>query len=402
MLPKQLPQLFCFLSAALYSSAQHIKKETTQPVTAINKETMGNLPFARGMNEIIAAVPYVDFSNSKSENSDNTNRNIDVNLEWNHFFGNGFGAGIQLDLSSQKNETGVGTFKTNDWMAYVNAIYGHSFDNFNLYLKGSVGIGKGKDVGNTFSNESDLFGYKVEVGSPVHLFNGGGNYFTPFIDYRYVREKDNSGTTANHTFGLGFRLENYSSCSSYQCDCHHGRGFSKNIYDRGRNFIGYSTMGHFNFGNSTYTFNNSKSKTDVSDGLLELQYGHYIIPDLAIGAGFSWNTQTNKSGSSKSSHTELLFTPLITANLPIKNCWNNLFVQGGYGFGSEKFSSGSFDQKNNQSQVCVNLGYNFLVTDHLSVTPMAGYDWDKSKNTTTDATTKSSGPDIKLGAALWF
>jgi hypothetical protein len=93
---------------------------------------------------------------------------------------------------------------------------------------------------------------------------------------------------------------------------------------------------------------------------------------------------------------------MITANLPADNCWNNLFLQVGYGFGSQKNSSGPSDNKYSLSNYCVNLGFNDFFGRHIAFTPKIGYEWETSKNEDTDIKNKWSGLEFGLGASLRF
>lgn len=405
MLPKKLLLLFCFLSFAILNQAQKtptVDKQQTNMVSTISSETIERSPFTRNFNEFTIQQNF-DFSRLKPENSNGHTSNVNLNIDYNRFIVDHFALGVQFQESFSKTEMLNYTYKNNNWMAYGNIIYGTTFTNsFNLYGKASLGFGQSKNDYSSTTTKNDLFGYKLEIGSPIHLFSNGGNYFTPFIVYQFQQKKTDAGKYTNNDFRLGFRFENYSPCSEYECDCRHNRIFSGNMYDRGRSFIGYSSMGDFGFGNSKYIYNGNENKTDLCSDWLDLEYGYYFIPNLAIGAGMRWNSQTQKTGGSKYTNSELLFTPMLTANLPAKNSWNNLFVQGGYGFGYEKSSSGSGNQKNNLSNYCLNLGFNDFFGKHLAFTPKIGYDWQSSKNTTTNVKTQWSGPEFSMGVSLHF
>jgi hypothetical protein len=91
---------------------------------------------------------------------------------------------------------------------------------------------------------------------------------------------------------------------------------------------------------------------------------------------------------------------MITINAPSKNCLRNLFLEGGYGFGTEKFTSGSTTNKDKLTSFCVNLGYNDFFSNHLSFTPKIGYEWRTFKDDNTNIKTKEHGLEIGLGVGI--
>lgn len=404
MYTRNLFLLYCFSASAIISTAQKttVDKEKASTSTSIDSKSIEQLPFSRNINEFMIRQNF-GYTHKKLENSDNSTSSINLDIDYNRFVVDHVGLGIEFDLSSSKTEAGNSTIKNNSWMAYGNVIYGTTFNsNFNLYGKLSVGVGNDKLVYPSTTSKEDLFGYKVEIGSPVHLFNDGGNYITPFIGYDYLQRKDGGAKNSDNEFMFGFRFQNYSPCDAYACDCHHGRMFSRSAYGEGRSFIGYSSMGDFGFGKTKYDYGSVNTEDDISGGLFNLEYGYYFIPNLAIGAGINWNSETTKSGSTKYTSSQFTFMPMITANLPSDDCWNNLFLQGGYGFGFEKNSSGSNDIKYSITNYCINLGFNDFFGRHLAFTPKIGYDWETIKNKDTDIKTKYSGLEFGLGGTLHF
>lgn len=401
MSPKQLSLVYSFLLIAVYSAAQRPLVETPSATTTVSGDELAKLPFTRNFNQFTVQRNF-NYTRIKPDNSDDHSTNIDLTLDYNRFVADHVGLGVEVNLSSFKAEYGNTVSKTVDWIAYGNVIYGTSFDNFNLYGKLSVGVGKSTIKSNSATTKDDLFGYKFEVGSPVHLFNDGGNYITPFIRYDFLQQKRSDVKFTTNSFELGFRFQNYAPCSGYSCDCHHGRSFSKAAYDQGRSFIGYSSMGDFGFGKAKTKAGNNSAENDFSGGNFNLEYGYYIIPNLALGAGLSWDYQKSESGSSDYKTSNLAFTPMITANLPVDNCWNNLFLQAGYGFGVEKITFGSNDQKYNLTNYGVYLGFNDFFGKHIAFTPKIGYEWATSKEGDTDIKNKWSGLEFGLGATLRF
>jgi hypothetical protein len=401
MLSKKLFLLYCLLSLAIFSTAQKTVETTKANVsTNITNKDVENLPFTRNFNNFTIQQNF-GWARTTPENSDNHTSSAALKIDYNRFVVDHVGVGAEFDWSSSKYDNGTSVSKDNSWMLYGNVIYGSTLgSNFNLYGKASVGLGQDKSTYGSSSSTTHLFGYKFEVGSPVHLFNDGGNYITPFISYNFLREKDDITTYKTNEFDFGFRFQNYSPCSAYQCDCHHNRSFSGNIYSQGRSFIGYSSMGDFGFGKAKTEYNNSTSESDISGGSFNLEYGYYLSRDIAIGAGFSWNGSTQKTGSSKYSNSALSFMPMITLNAPAKSCLENLFLQGGYGFGMEKSTSGSSEDKYNTTNLCINLGFNDFIGKHIAFTPKIGYEWESFKNTDTNLKSKQSGLEFGLGGSL--
>jgi hypothetical protein len=406
MSPKQL-LTHCLLLSGIFTSAQKtIETSKATETTTISHSTIEQLPFQRDFNEFTIQRNF-DYMRTKPENSSGHTTDINLNIDYNHFIADHVGIGVDLNLASSKavynNATtnSTTTTKISDWMAYANIIYGTTFsNNFNLYGKLSVGFGQFTGgSGSTSSAKENQFGYKIEIGAPVHLFNDGGNYFTPFINYNYLQQKNGGEKFTDNEFSFGFMFQNYGPCNNYQCDCHHGRLFSDNMYGQGRSFIG-SSMGNFGFGKSKYNYNNSSYNTDISGGMLNFEYGYYFIPNIAIGAGVSWDDQTQKTVT-KYTTSDLLFTPMLTLNLPAKNCANNLFLRGGYGFGFEKVAA-STEQKTNLTKYGFNLGFNDFFGKHIALTPKIGYGWERFKNTTTNAKVKWSGLEFSLGSSLHF
>ena len=250
------------------------------------------------------------------------------------------------------------------------------------------------------TDNSELFGYKFEIGSPIHLFNGGGNYITPFISYNFLQEKTNGDTYKVNGFDFGFRFENYSTCSAYQCDCKKGRRLSANMYDQGRSFIGYSSMGDYGFGGTKSE--PGDYETDISGGSFNFEYGYYVTKGIALGAGLDWRGIAEKDDYGKTTNSALSFRPMITLNAPTKDCLENLFLQVGYGFGYDKTKTGSSETKYNTSDLHINLGFNHYFGKYLAFTPKLGAQWETFKNTDTDQKSKQSGFEFGLGCSLHF
>jgi Outer membrane protein beta-barrel domain/TonB-dependent Receptor Plug Domain len=402
MTQKKIAYFFYLLLFVVSGSAQIIDKDIPTSTTTISAKEIEKLPFSRGINNFNIQQNF-GYNRTKPENSDNHSRQIGLNLDYNRFIVDGFAVGAELDLSSIRTEiNNIDVVKSTEVMLYGNAIYGHTFSSgLNLYGKASVGFGSSKTKYTNFpTDESDLFGYKLEIGSPIHLFNGGGNYITPFISYNFLQQKDDGAKYKVNGFDFGFRFENYSPCSAYQCDCKRDRRLSKNMYEQGRSLIGYTSTGDYGFGSTKSEPGNNE--TDISGGSFNLEYGYYITRDIALGAGLSWSGSTEKDDFGKTTSSALSLMPMITLNAPTKDCFENFFLQAGYGFGFDKTKIGSTEYKYNTSNLCINLGFNHFFGKYLAFTPKIGHEWETFKNTDTNAKNKQSGFEFGFGCSLHF
>jgi hypothetical protein len=388
------------LSSAIIVSAQrNIERNQSAVSTSLSSKDIEQLPFRKNFNNFTIQQNF-QYSRLKPDNSSDHTSDVNIKIDYNRFVVDHFAVGGEVDILTSKDVSGSYTFKNSEWMLYGNLIYGSSAGNFNWYGKAAVGFGQSKATSGSSTDKNNLFGYIFELGSPIHLYNDGGNYITPYISYNSLQQKDNGVKYTDNQFQFGFRFQNYSPCSGYQCDCHHGRSFSKGIYDQGRSFIGYSSMGDFGFGNSKTTFNNATDKSTFSGGSLNFEYGYYFTKDIAIGAGLDWFSSTDKSGGTKYTNSGITFMPTITLNAPSDNCWENLFLKGGYGFGMEKSKSGSSEDKYNTTALRINLGYNDMFGKHIAFTPTIGYEFQTFKDTSTDIKDKQSGLAIGMGCSL--
>lgn len=402
---KKLLSFYAVLLIVISSQAQKTDKQTTSSVSIVSAKDLEKLPFSRGINNFTIQQNF-GFSHRKPENSDNNTSSIDLKLDYNRFIVDGFALGAGIDFSSDKTEFGANEIKNTEVIFSGNAIYGHTFNgNFNLYGKASVGFGSAKTTytgtPSTIS-KGDLFGYSLEVGTPIHLYSGGGNYITPFIRYGHLQHKEGGEKNSINQFSLGFNFQNYSASSGYQCDCKKSRGLSANAYGQGRSFIGYSSMGNYGFGKFKTEFGNLSDETDISGGEFNLEYGYYVARDIALGAGLSWSNSSEGEGSDKDTESEFSFMPMITLNAPSKDCLENLFLQGGYGFGVHKFESGSSENKFNTTNLSINLGYNLFFGKYLAFTPKIGYESETSKHTENNVKTKQSGFQVGFGCSLYW
>ena len=388
---------------AISSEAQVTDKQTTSSVSAVSAKDLEKLPFSKGINNFTIQQNF-GFSHRKLGSSDNNTSRIDVKLDYNRFIMDGFALGAGIDFFSEKTEFGTADIKNTEVLFSGNAIYGHTFNgNFNLYGKASVGFGSGKAIytGTPATTiKGDFFAYSLEAGSPIHFCKDGGNYITPFIRYSHRQHKENGDENSKNQFSLGFAFQNYSACSGYQCDCKKGRTLSANMYEQGRSFIGYTSMGNYGFGKVKTDFGSFSNETDISGGEFDLEYGYYVTRDIALGAGLSWSNSSEGEGPGKYTESKFSFMPMITLNAPSKDCLENLFLEAGYGFGVEKFESGSSENKFNTTNLSINFGYNLFFGKHLAFTPKIGYESETFKHTENNVKTRQSGFEFGFGCSL--
>lgn len=404
MTQKKVLIFFTLFLYVLTGSAQLTDKDKATTTTNVSAKEIEKLTFSKGTNNFTIMQNF-GYSRTKPEDSDNSTRSMGLNLDYNRFIADGIAVGAQLELNSVRSElSNINVVKSTSSMIYGNAMYGTSIGGtVNIYAKASVGFGQSKyTYTGSPAEKEDLFGYRIEVGAPIHLYNEGGNYFTPFIRYDHLQQKDEDVKYSDNIFSLGFQFQHYSPCSGYSCDCKHQRRYSGKMYEKGRNFISYTSMGEFGFGNNKFEYSNISEKTDVSGGSLNFQYGHYISKDIALGAGLSWSGSSEDDGSGKNTSSDFSIMPMITLNAPAKNCFENFFLQGGFGFGFEKFKSGSVETKYNTTDLGINIGFNHFISNHLAVTPKIGFASETFKNTNTDIKDKQSGFSLGIGFGYNF
>lgn len=394
-------------------------QSTSAPIKTISKEDLDASPFSKGKWEFDICRPNLSYSHKNikvNDVSQGSQNQFALNLLTDYYVANHIGIGLELNtaLNTYKNNNSKQT--NNSWMTYANLTYGTSSNNFNFYARAAIGLGGSTDkytpnTGNSSTDKTDDFGYKVLIGLPVQLQDEQPVYFTPEFGYSYLHQKFNGGTETDTRFGLGLKLETFLFCREMQCDSHNGYAFSNHSYDAGRSFLGISTRGMVDFG-TTKSKNNGNFadfKQTYSQTDLSANYMYYFIPDLAIGAGVDFGSSTTKASATgnKASLTSFSFMPMLQLQIPVKDQGlNNLFLRGGYGFGMQnsKYTTGnnSTTTKYSTTDFCVGLGYNFFFHKGLAFTPTFDYDMSSNKNKTTSVKEKFNGPEFGIGVVKYF
>ncbi len=403
-----------------FAQKKPVETRTAAPVQNISREDIQRSPFSKGIWELTATIPDLQYihKNIKTNGVDQGSlSNFALDLGTNYYVADHIGIGVEL-LSS------INVFKSpnnsdqhnSSWMTYANFTYGTTSDKtFNIYGRAGIGLGGGKEKytapnGNTTTDKSDLFGYKLSVGFPIQL-NRGVTYFTPEFGYRYQRDKFGGITETDNRFGLNLKLETFMFCKEMQCDAKMHHAFSHGAYEQGRSFLGVSTRGSIDFGSvkTEYTNNFPGSKQTYSNGDLDFCYKYYVVHNLALGAGLQFGSSVykNSAANAKQTSSNFLLMPMVELNMPSENqALNNLFVMGGYGFGSQrteyKTGNNTSTTKYSTTDLCFGIGYNFFFHQGLSFTPAFEYDMATSKDKTTDIETKYRGPELELGIRKFF
>jgi len=406
--------IFLFFTGIVQAQRRSVESKSTAPVTTVSKNDVEVL-FNKGKWEYHLNRQDLGYSHSsiKTNGMDQGHQSdFKLNLGTNYFVADNIGIGLELntDFNSYKNTTK----QTGDsWMTYANFTYGKAcHHNFNFFARAGIGLGGNTSkytpiTGSSTTDKSNLFGYKVDVGFPIRIDKEEPIYFTPKIGYRYLQDKFDGGTETDDRFCFGFDFETYLFCKEMECDSHLHHALSTGMYDQGNSFFGVTTRGRFDFGNNTTKYDNNsfaptKEKYSIQD--LDANYMYYIVHDFALGVDLGFNNNVYKTAASntKQTNNSFNFMPMFNFNIPSENQGlNNLFIMGGYGFGSAKneYTSGTTSNttKYSTTDFCAGLGYNLFFHKRLAFDIGAEYDISTSKNKTTDVKTKYSGLELSCG-----
>jgi hypothetical protein len=281
------------------------------------------------------------------------------------------------------------------------------------YARVGVGIGGEKSVFKSnlinSTEKNDLFGFHGGLGFPIQL-GESHSYFTPRIFYDHLKTKYDDGDQVESGIRVGFGMESYLGCSDYMCDCKHGFSLSKNMYNQGHHFIGFSSMGGLDFGSSKLSLNsnNNNIKADHSRQMINLDYNYFILDYLALGAGIGLGRQRDEPKNSNYTYTLTTWNvmPVITGHIPVTNGWNNFFVQAQGDFGGQKFVTDDAGNKTTQKSKLSGFGFGLGYNDHfskgLSITPIIQYKIENDKDEDTNVKTKSKGIVFEIGVRSFF
>ncbi len=412
---------FFLLLANGWLTAQKIPKETSAPITTVPAEDLKNLAFSKRTWEFTITKPNLSFSQSQIkvngiDQGSQTNFILDVGAHY--YLIDNIAAGVEVIMSNSTFKNNGNKQVLNSWMSYADVTYGRNLGGIiNIYARGGVGVGavttkNTPSYGPATKFKSDLFGYKFNIGAPIRLERNGNAYLTPEIGYWYNREKFDGGTETDNRFGLGLKLETFLQCDKAACEATRSYRSLHQMYSPGSSFLGVSTEGGLYFGKTEAKYDNnfpppSEQKYSLAD--LSLSYNYYFIRNLSGGlnVNFSNSVYKNTVSDFRQTNTNFSVTPMLELNMPVENrILNDLFIRGGYSFGTQKseYRSGGFNNtsKYSMGNFCLGLGYNFFFKKKLSLTPVFEYDWTTYKDKDSDQKEKYTGPNFSIGVRKFF
>jgi hypothetical protein len=349
------------------------------------------------------------------QNYSRSNRTY-FDLEWNHWFGKGLGAGLNIDA----NWTGTHYYSGNTdqlfrgWTISPNIAYGKTLsDRLGVYARAEITWGKNKDISkgqpiNT-TNKSDLFGYSGSIGVPYRFSNYTA--LTAELSYDHLRTKFGSASKEDeNSFGVNLHLEDYMPCSRIRCDHSTGFKLSKDKFKQGSGFINYdSEIGFFSgnntqtYSNPSYTFKNKFSNTNV-----DLNGSFYVKDNVALGGGLDFGHMVQKSDDNTFHYTwnYFNFDPEVIINAPVNNGWRNVFVKGGGYFGSNKTTISSITTnstgKNNITGYNFGAGYFGFFSEQTAVQTCVYYRSTTTRYKDTDDKAINRGIAVSVGLVHSF
>jgi len=410
---------FFLLMANGWLTAQKIPKETPSPTTAVSAEDVDRLPFSKRTWEFTITKPNLAFSQKQVkvngiDQGSQTSFLLDVGAHY--YVVDNLAAGIEVIMNNNTSKNNGNKQVFNSWMSYADVTYGRNLGGIvNIYARAGVGVGNATFkytpvYGPETKNKSDLFGYKFNIGMPIRL--DGNAFLTPEIGYWYNREKFDDGTETDNRFGLGLKLETFLQCDDAAREAARNYRSQHQMYSPGSSFLGISTQGGFYFGDTEIKYDNnfppaSKQKYSLAD--LSLSYNYYFIKNLSGGLNVNFSNSVYKNSMSdyRQTNTNFSVTPMLEMNMPVENhALNDLFIRGGYSFGTQKseYRMGPFNNTTKYSvgNLCVGLGYNFFFKKKLSITPVFEYDWTTYNDKDNDQKEKYNGPNFSVGVRKFF
>lgn len=368
----------------------------------------GNL-FQRGYWEL-GVTRYLDYSSLKQlqdGQQTGTDKSFGANLSTTYFLANNFGVGANIRYDWGKSTNGI-DITSSDMTAYLSATYGHAFGSgFGIYGQFNFGLGKSKalaESGTTsFEEKGNIIGYSLEVGLPIRL--KGNVYLGPQVSY-YAKstEYDELGDFDEGGLRFSANLRSYLNCrdepeSMRDID-------PSDFYQPGRSFISAPRL-MVSTGDYEWTQGNFVDEVDFCEWSFKGDYNYYVFPYVALGAQVRLSSSTEQNKAQDQSDKQLRYTvmPQFTLNAPIVGL-EHLFLTGGVGFGQIKttneFGSNSDVQKNKLFTVGGGLGYNFLVTDLLALTPIVRYESHSEEDDQSGDKVRSRGLRGEFGIRFTF
>lgn len=377
---------------------------------------MVNTPFAKG-NTYMSMSNDLMFSwkNLKTNDESAGKRNrFGLHYEGTYFLTDNVGVGIGISSGRTKEKNGDSENIESSTLGSVHAMYGYSPGGIiNVYGKASVRAGwdklKYEYTGYSQEDKYNEFGLNFEVGAPLALGKGTGLFLTPYLNYDYGVSKNDDYKDVSSGIFLGTRYTYSLPCDAFAHDCSQIRGFSENMYSKGRNVIGGSTGFSLNLGtlNSRYIGDDINNDYDytLSDMCFEteIEYYHYLFNNLALGAEIRLRASGEKDKESdyKQNSFSWMVKPKIQANLPLTGDLHNTFGFIGYGFGTSKDKTANINNdetetKYTNSEFSLGVGYNMFFARSFALVPEVYYSAYTQKNTDTDTRDQRNGPGVSF------
>jgi hypothetical protein len=251
--------------------------------------------------------------------------------------------------------------KSSSDMVFVGGMYGGQIQNFNLQAYTGVGLGMSKYYQNDNYTEKDMdFLYLIEVESPINISGSCRGYLTPGIGYGYYRsswkgeegnEMYNPGgvSTDSHIF-FDIDLTFFMPRSDFYCDIEDRCSQSTGMYKKGLNMFGVESLLDFEIGGYKTDYDETEGSyyTDYKESYscfdFDALWYYYVLNNFAVGLDLDvdFDHYKDKEDDFNYRSSEFIFIPSLMYNLPLDGCLNNMFVNGGFGFGfdNSKYTNG--------------------------------------------------------------
>ena len=406
---KKLLQLTSMLCISLYAWVQD---EPLKPALG------ASYPYDKGKwrTPLMQNLRLGFYSNQENDQKVSDESNVDFDFETQYFFQKNWAAGLALHWGSGKiNYVSDNVNKESNWSAMGTLFYGSSLKANKIFWNAQLGIGIGsekqtdKTASNTTEDKIDFWNFQIIAGLDILSCRTNQVYINPFVGWEHSVKNYGDAEEDRGNFLVGVKLRSSLFWDDYHCDGNSDCPVSKNMYDRGRSFIGYTTNGLFNFGNFDYTSNNGSGiEGKTNEGHLRIDYNYFFIKNISLGLTASYQYQANKLDDIDFEHNSHSFMigPKITAHVPVNNCWRNLFGEVGAGFGSSKDETKSglqnYTYENSRSSYWGGVGYDFVFSPSLSFTPIAEYVSCTDKEKDNDHESKTSGLNVRMGFRYMF
>lgn len=360
---------------------------------------------------------YTSYGIKRNENDQGTLSSWDFDLEANYFVADHYAVGARLVYRGDRlKSTSDDIFRGCRSMMFVNGMYGRRLgDKVNFTLKASAGLGVDRYVmkepgeDNTTSSET-VFGADITAGFPLEVANSF--YITPNLGYKYRSVADDNISQKQSGMFLGVDLEFYFPCGDFFCDIENEFSSPSPRYQQGTAVIGSKAYGMFKFGSDKEIYDDNGEEFEDKENFTKFRLMgngyYYVLNNFAVGAGIEWltNNYTQKDSDYKDKNSGILFMPMVMLNAPTQNAAQNLFLEFGYGFGSQKSKTeygGDTDEvKEGLSKFAIGIGYNYFITPKTALTPFVQWEQLTEKDKDTDIKTVYRGINAGISWNVFF